>query len=387
MESRDTAAGIASTADASRLQRLKQLLAVDPGNARLARDCVDLALRAGDFDFVLDRALRTLSSAPEDRQALFDRASALIGKRGYQEAAQALRSLLEHAPGITPAWINLGLCCYLEGDYVGARAALDAAYAAGDRSPDLLRLLVSSYHHLGLMDEAVALADANPAPPGCGAALPGVYALLYIDASQPKPAWRWAAAALAADPDCVEGLVAQATLHAAEMKVSRARQGYARALEVAPATGRAWVGLGMLALLEQDFTGAKEQLTRGLEAMPGHVGSWLVLAWAHLIVNELDDAERVLRHALELDRNFAETHGTLASVLAMRGDREGAEREVELAQRLDPEGLSAHHARSVLIAQAGDSAGARRLIQSAARSLSPGDGSPLARLLEKAARH
>jgi tetratricopeptide (TPR) repeat protein len=387
MESLENAMGSPGGAEASRLQRLKQLLATDSDNTRLARDCIDLAMRVGDFDFVLGRAQRTLATTPDDRQALFDRASALIGKHNYREAAQTLRALLEHAPEITAAWINLGICCYAEGGFAEARSALDTAYAAGERSPDVLRLLVSSYHHLGLVDEAVVIADANPAPPECGAGLPGVYALLYMDADRPEEAARYASQALAANPDSVDGLITRGTLQVAQMQVEPAQRSFARVLELAPNTGRAWIGLGTLALLEQDFVKAKEQLSRGLETMPRHVGSWLVLAWTHIFLQELEDAERVLNRAMELDRNFAETHGALASVLALRGDREGAEREIEIAQRLDPEGLSAQHARSVITAQAGDPKAARRMIQLAVRGLSPGDGSPIARILEKVSRH
>lgn len=379
------AAGTANATSLAKLNRLKALLAADPQNARLARDCVDLALMNGDFDFVLERATGALKVTPDDAQAQFDRASALIGKKDYRGAIDALRGLLERVPTITAARINIGLCHYVLGEYAQALPELQAAYVAGERSPDVLRLLVSTLHHLGLVDEAVAIADENPPPEGSGAALPGVYSLLYIDADQPGPAAKWAARALAADPSSIDGLTAQATLDAANMRVAPARERYGRVLELAPTTGRAWVGLGTLALLDQDFARARELLTRGTQYMPNHAGSWLVLAWTHLFANDLDAAERTLERALEVDRNFAETHGVLASVRAMRGDRAGAEREIEIAHRLDPDGLSAQFARSVLIAQAGDPAAARRLIQESVRALAP--GGPLKRILDRAARH
>jgi len=381
--SQEHAAGTANTL--TRLNRMKSMLAADPQNGRLARDCVDLALRSGDYDFVLDRATRALAATPDDLQSHFDRASALIGKKDFRSAIEGLRTLLDRVPSLTAARINLGLCHYALGEYAQALPELQAAYAAGDRSPDLLRLLVSTSHHLGLVDEAVAIADENPPPEDSGAALPGVYALLYIDADQPGPASKWAARALAANPNSIDGLTAQATLDQVAMKVADARERYDRVLELAPATGRAWVGLGTLALLDQDFARARELLTRGVQFMPNHAGSWLVLAWTHLFANQLDEAERTLERALEVDRNFAETHGALASVRALRGDRAGAEREIEVAQRLDPEGLSVQFARSVLIAAAGDPAAARRLIQESVRALAP--SGPFKRLLDRAARH
>jgi tetratricopeptide (TPR) repeat protein len=375
-----------ATDRANRLDRLKGLLRVDPGNERLVRDALNLALESGDYQFVLDQTATVLAGAPEDAQALFLRASAFIGKREYAEAIGILEPLLVRFPDITAAHINLGLCYYALGQYEQARPPLDAAYAAGDRSINTLRLLVSTYHHLGLMDAAVAVADANPAPAQSGAALPGVYALLYIDAEQPLPAARYAAQALSANPDSVDGLVAQGTLDAVRLRVEPARQRYARALEIAPGTGRAWIGLGSLALLERDFVQAKSHIERGLQTLSRHTGSWLLLAWVHILSGDLDAAEKTLRQALELDRNFAEAHGALAAVLAMQGDREGSEREIEIAHRLDPDGLSAQVARSVLMARGGDSDAARKIIEDSLASLTAGDG-PISQALKRATRH
>ncbi|MEJ1964207.1 MAG: tetratricopeptide repeat protein [Gammaproteobacteria bacterium] len=370
----------------ARLERLKNLLRFDPANEQLARECVSLALEAGDYDFVLARSAEVLHQSPGNTQAQFDRASALIGKRDYPAAIEALQALVAQSPDITAAQVNLGLCYYAIGEYAQARAPLDLAFAAGERSPGTLRLLVSTYHHLGLIEEAVAIADSNPPPSQCGAALPGVYALLYIDAEQPLPAARYAAQALAANPDSVDGLVARATLDAVRLRVEPARERYSRALELAPATGRAWIGLGSLALLSRDFATARKQIERGLETLPNHTGSWLLLAWVHIVAGDIEQAEQTLHHTLELDRNFAEARGALAAVLALRGDRAGAEREIEVARRLDPDGLSVHVARSVLMARGGDSVAARKIIDDALAALTSGDGA-ISSALKRATRH
>jgi len=378
-------AGI-QAARSERLTRLKNLLKADPGNPRLARDAVGLALEAGDYDFALEQSTAALVAAPDDVNALFQRATALMGKREYGAAIESLETLVTMAPDIVAAQVNLGLCHYALGHYDQARTPLEAAYAAGDRSVDTLRLIVSTYHHLAMIDAAVAIADANPAPPQCGSALPGVYALLYIDAEQPMPAARYAAQALAANPDSVDGLVAQASLDSIRLRVEPARTRYARALELAPGTGRAWIGLGSLALLERDFKLAGQQIERGLQYLPNHTGSWLLLAWVHILSTQLDAAEQTLRHTLELDRNFAEAHGALGAVLAMRGDRTGAEREIEIAHRLDSDGLSMQFARSVLMARGGDSVAARKIIDDAFAALSSGDG-VIGTALKRATRH
>lgn len=377
----------ANSPSADRLGRLQALLRADPSNQRLARECVDLALACGDYDFVLQRTQRVLSGSPQDVSASFDRASALIGKREYTDAIAVLREIVAQHPDIVAASMNLGLCHYRLAQYTEALSPLEAAYASGDRSAGLLRLLVSTCHHLGLMEKAIALAKANPQPAAKDAKLAGVYAIVFLDANLPKEAARWAAKALAADPDSIDGLTVQATLDEARMLVAHAREKYERVLQLAPENGRAWVGLGTLALLERDLPRARSLLARGVELMPRHVGSWQVLAWAHLLAGDLDDAAQILEKSVRIERNFAETHGGLAAVAALRGDREAAERGIEVALRLDPKCLSAQFARSVLLARSGDAAGGKELIRETMSSRSPADGSLLSRIIEEATRH
>jgi Tfp pilus assembly protein PilF len=376
-------------ADSSTLEKLgqlQQLLRADPGNQRLARECVDLALACGDYDFVLHRTEDILSASPQDLTASFDRATALIGKRDYVRAIGVLHEITALQPELLAAQVNLGLCHYLLAQYADARTPLEAAYRAGERSPGLLRLLVSTYHHLGLLNEALAIAKENPQAAAADAALAGVYALAFLDANQAQSAAKWATKALAADPNCLDGLTVRATLDASRMHVAHARERFERVLQLSPENGRAWVGLGTLALLDRNLPRARELLTRGVELMPTHVGSWLVLAWVHLFSRELESAEQVLHKAEQIDRNFSEVQGALAAVAALRGDVQGAQRGIEVALRLDPKCLSAQFARSVLISRSGDPERGRELIRKTVSGLSPGDGSLLSRVLEEAAK-
>ena len=377
----------ANSSSADRLGRLRALLRADPDNQRLARECVDLSLACGDYDFVLEHTQKVLSDTPRELTASFDRASALIGKREYADAIVLLREVAAKQPEISAASMNLGLCHYRLAQYAEALAPLEAAYASGERSAGLLRLLVSTAHHLGLMEKAIALAKANPQLAAKDPKLAGVYAIAYLDANQPKDAARWAAKALAVDPDSIDGLTVQATLDAARMLVVHAREKYERVLQLAPENGRAWVGLGTLALLDRDLPKARSLLARGTELMPGHVGSWHVLAWVYLLDGDLDSAAQILEKSAQTERNFAETHGGLAAIAALRGEREAAERGIETALRLDPKCLSAQFARSVLLSRSGNAAGGHQLIRDTLSNLSPGDGSLLSRIIEDATRH
>jgi Tfp pilus assembly protein PilF len=370
-----------------RLGQLQQLLKADPGNQRLARECVELALACGDYDFVLHRTQQVLSGSPQDLTASFDRATALIGKRDYAAAVGMLREITALQPELLAAQINLGLCYYLLKQHAAAQMPLEVAYRAGERSSGLLRLLVSTYHYLGLLNEAIAVARENPQAAAADAALAGVYALAYLDANQAQSAAKWATIALAADPDCIDGLTVQATLDASRRHVAHARERYERVLQLSPENGRAWVGLGTLALLERNLPRALELLTRGVELLPTHVGSWVVLAWVHLFSKDLDSAEKVLRKAAQIDRNFSEVQGGLAVVAALRGDVQAAQRGIEVALRLDPKCLAAQFARSVLISRSGDPDGGREVIRKAVSGLPPGDGRLLSRILEEMAKH
>ncbi len=378
-----SASSTAQGSAADRFARLRGLLSADPSNARLRRDCLQAALAAGEHEFVRSDAEQRLAANPVDAEALFDRANALIGARQFADALAVLDEVDRIQPGIGAVMVNRALCHYALDDYAQAHAAAKACYDAGDRSAAVLRLLVSSGHHLGRYDEAVGFAEANTAAAEADGPLAGTYAVLYMDEGNERQCARWAATALRLNPDSIDGLLVQATLRTGQLDTAGARAQFEQVLARAPELGRAWIGLGALALQEQDFEGAKRLLRQGLQFMPEHVGSWHMLGWVHLITRELDDAQRVFEHALALDRNFAESHGGLACVAALRGDREAAERLIRVAQRLDPKGLSAAYARSVLAGLAGDQAGASQIILDTVTRLSPRDGGMLSQVVRK----
>lgn len=373
--------------DRSRAARLESLARADPGNSALQRAWRDALNAEGQFDRLLTVAEADLRSGSGDEVALFDKATALLGLKRYAEAIDVLERLRAQRPEVTAIAANLALAHYTLGEFSLARPYLDHNHAAGVRSADHLRLILSTYHHLGLMDEAIAIADAATSEQGAtlerSGALAGVLALLYLDGDKPVQAARWARAALALNRDSIDGLVVEATLRAARLDGGRAKATFARVLTLAPDNGRAWVGLGALALLDQDLPTAKEHLKRGLASLPTHVGSWHTLAWCEVLGGGLEEAERIFRHTLELDRNFAESHGGLASVLAMRGRRAEAEAALQIAERLDPEALSPRFARSVLMGQGGDPGSARAVILQTLATLSPRDGGQVSRIIDE----
>lgn len=349
-------------AASARLANLRRFFAAEPGNARLRRDVVDTAVAAGEFEYVRELAESRLVDLPGDSEAQFDRATALIGLQDYAAAFEALQPLDATIPGVR---FNSGLCLFMLGRYAEARPYFEAGVEAGERSPALLRFLLLTLHHLGEMEKAVELADAHAAIAEHDGPFAGTCAIVYVDVNQPQKAAQLAAAALAANPDSIDGLVAQGIVAAADLKNDVAFASFARVTQLTQDNGRAWLGLGLLATLEGNFPRARELLARATVLMPEHLGSWHARAWAHLFDGDMPGAEEHFDHAIELDRNFAESHGAKAAMLALKGDRPGAELEIEIADRLDRSGATALFARSILTANAkGPEAGREYLLDS-----------------------
>jgi len=376
---------------ASRLQGLQSMLRTDPRNPVLRQQCTELALSSRDYDGLIVTADIVLAAQPTDAAAQFDRATGLIGKREYRQALEILHALRPLQPETYGIDFNIGLCHYCLNEYEAALPHLRECFSKGLRDAGLLRLLVSTYHHLGMVDEAAQVCIDNPDPAATDAALAGAYALLFLDADDAARASRYAEIALRLNPKSIDGRVVQGTLLAARLRTEQAKSMLESVVAEAPQTARAWVGLGSLAMLAQDLASARSLFTRGVELMPRHVGSWHALGWTQLMQNDLPAAQATFEHALELDRNFAETHGALAAIAATKGERESAERLIEVALRLDPDCLSAKFAQSVLARRAGDVAQAQSIIETTAAAFGAQQtsalGQSLGNLLRKTKRN
>ena len=359
----------------TRLERLAPLLRSEPDNLPLHRECVELAMRGGEFPRALEIIDARLARHPAEAESMFARANALIGMRRFEEAVSILKVLEEQ--GVAPAAVmqNLATCYYALGQYEGARTYGERLIAAGERSGDVLQLTIAALHHLDEMDAAVELADSSLESAATHARLAGSCALVYLDVSDAQKASQFAALALAQNPDSVDALIVQATISMGELQNERAHQQFSRVLQLAPNNGRAWLGMGLLTMLAQDFAQAREMFARATQLMPRHLGSWHSLAWASLAAGDTREAEKCFAHALELDRNFAESHGAMAAMLAIRGEREAAEREIEIAERLDRSGLSSQFARAMLVGSAQGPEAAGKFVREAIHAVAPRFGS------------
>jgi tetratricopeptide (TPR) repeat protein len=372
--------------DPSKLDRLTSLLKADPANTRLRADCIDLALQLRRYESAALLADDGLALLPNDETLLFLKSNALIGCKNFASARTVLELLHAFDPLNQAIAQNLALCCYCVNDFGAARTHLESIYASGNRDPGVVRMLVSSCHHLGNMERATAVADENKELGRSDAALAGVFALAYLDDSRASDSAKFAAVALRGNPNNVDALLSDGTLRTASGDVERAQQSYERVLAMSPASGRAWIGLGMLDMLQRDFVKAKERLKKGLEHMPGHVGSWHALGWAYFVTGELDDAQKVFDHAMEMDRNFAETHGALGAIAAMQGNVEVADEYARVALKLDPDCMSARLVQSLLAARGGDKGRAQQAISEALGGIMSGNTESFMKMMEIAMR-
>lgn len=382
-----TSAMTASDDQQLRADKLEQRIAFwrrDPGNAHLYRECAELASSLQRYDLLLELADRAVQLAPTDAAARFDKANALIGLRDYRAALQVMAELQaasdEQDIAVTA---NRALCHYCLREYDQALPHLQRNYARDVRTPGALRMLVTSHHHLGQMDEAVAIAGENSAAAQQDAALAGAYALAYFDADNVAQAAQWARTALRLNPASIDGRITEAFLLILRMQLERADQMFATVLQDAAEVARAWIGAGTVALLQQDLKRARSNLERGVQLMPGHVGSWHLLGWTQLMLGDRASAEQTFEQALSLDRNFAETHGALAGLDALRGDAPSAQRRIEIALRLDPQCLSAKYAAALLADPTLKNTQSRELLQGTLMRIAGGNQSALSQLLVK----
>lgn len=375
----------------SPLEKLQQRLAwlrQDPANVVLYRQCAQAAMALRRYDLLLQIVDQALANDPTDAAARFDRANAQIGLHDYRGALATLAEVQvtdpEHHRAVAS---NRALCHYCLGEYVQALPLLQADYASGQSDAQLLFMLIRSYHFLGQLDEAAALASANAEAASKDAALAGAYALMFLDAEEADSAARWSATALRLDHRSIDGTVTEGTLAVLHLQADQAQRRFHAALEIAPDTGRAWLGLGTLAMLQNDLPQAESHIERGLRQMSAYVGGWHLLAWTQMMMQNLAGAEQSLDRAMTLDRNFGETHGALATLDVMKGDCTSARHRLEIARRLDPDCFSAQFAAALLEDPTLNGPQSQQILQELLARISNQSQSALGRMLLQHPQH
>ena len=227
--------------------------------------------------------------------------------------------------------------------------------------PAAATLKLRSLHHLGRLDEALALGKHYTQSAHCDPELHAALATALFDAEDLESARRHAEQA----PDTPDGLTVRGLLALDGDSAETARALFERALALNANSGRAMLGVGLALLSEQQFTGAAPALDRAAQLLQTHAGSWISAGWAHLFNGDLAQARARFEEGGRIDRGFAEAPGGLAVVDLKEGKLEDAKRHAEIALRLDRACLSAALAQSLLASAAGDQATADAIREAA----------------------
>jgi Flp pilus assembly protein TadD len=231
-----------------------------------------------------------------------------------------------------------------------------SAVEAGEAREALQALWLRACHHSGQLQNAWAWIGKQDAAGLLGAAARGVASLIAFDLEHLDAARSLADAALAADGEQLEALVARGSVALAEGDAAHASQLFQRALHRHPGDGRTWSALGFASLLRQNFSSARTQLERAVETLPDDVETWQALGWSRLLQGDRDGAVAAFHAALAIDPADADSHGALALLHALLGDAVAAHKHFDGTGKLGADGVALRYARAVLSGEARDPA-------------------------------
>ncbi|WP_157654277.1 tetratricopeptide repeat protein [Burkholderia ubonensis] len=360
--------------EAQRVERLLSFLQTDPENLNLLADAAVAAFDAHRFalcDELLDRhAARTpLPAVLANLRGL----AALLEHR-FDAALRAFEPLLATHDDAVIRY-NAAYATAMLGRFDAAIELLDDATLSGE--PRAIPLKLRVLHHLGRLDDAIALGRSHADGPGASPELYGALATALFDAADLDSARRCAERSA----DTVDGLTVRGLLALDSGSISDARDLFRRALAFNPDGARATLGIGLVELAERRFADAAGTLDRAADMLNVHAGAWAAAAWAHLFNGDSGAARTRFERAAELDRGFADAHGGLAVLCVSECRFDEARRNMAIARRLDASCLSAALAESLLATHAGDVRAADEIRRAALdRPLGP-DGRTLAQAL------
>ena len=334
----------------SRLARMMEHLAADPGNRPLARDIANTAYEGGHFECLDALIALTQGCGEMDVQLLHTLGLSQLRRGQLHEALATLAKAasLEDHPVIT---YNLAHAYALNRDYVGALQFLDDALCG--RLEQAVSLRLTCLHHLQRIPEMLSVAERHPTP----VSAMGVLAAARFDQGDEAGAVALAKQA----SETAEGATVLGLVALSERRTEEAMGHFGHALTTKPNSARALLGLGLAHFSQQQFDLATTHLDSAAHLFRSHAGSWLAAGWAQLLAGDKDCARARFQTALEVDRGFAEALGALAVVDAVEQRAAQAETLAQKALRLDPLCHSALLPRTLIADGLGDLAEAQRM--------------------------
>jgi len=352
-----------------RLARLLSFLAQDPANKNLILDAAEAALDAHDPEQAT-AILARLDPADATEARPANLAGLVALREGRNADAVGIFTRLLHQKSEAGPRLNLAWAYLLAGDYASTLATLDDQTLAFDALS--LRLRVQALHHLGRLDEALALGDQLADAQIHDSVLFGALSQVALDANDSERGRAYAMLAT----DQPDGAATLGMLALGEGDVAAARSLFDKALAGQPGHARATIGRGLL-LLQSDATAAAVELERGAELFGSHLGSWIAAGWARFIAGDTAGARRDFERARALDDTFSEVHGGLAMLAILDRDLDSAREEMRVALRLDGQSLGGRLAQMALLEQAGKPDAAAAILRKALEAPLGTDGRTL----------
>ncbi len=359
----------------SLVQRLLGYLEQDPENLQLLGDAAATAFDARDPETARAVLERYAKLAPLPPALLNLRGLVAMNQDRFEDAGADFRALMDAEQDDPRLRFNLAWCLAVGGDQEAVLALLDDAVIAA--VPRAAALKVQALHHLGRMEEALALAPELTALYPDDPALMSALAVAALDEERPALAAEFASKA----GDTPDALSTLGMLDLSGSEVDQALGRFERALQASPDDARSNLGRGLGLMAKGDLGAAAHSLDRGAEGFGDHLGSWIAAGWAYFVKGDVATARARFELALALDDTFAETHGALAVLDVMAGDLASAERRTEVALRLDRQCFSAALAKSLMLASAGDTQKAERIREMALNSPIGPNGQTLAQAM------
>ncbi|UXU87595.1 tetratricopeptide repeat protein [Burkholderia sp. S-53] len=380
MPTRPSTSSVSPAPGAHRVERLLSFLEADPGNLNLLADAAAAAFDARRFTLCDELLDRHAARAPLPAALANLRGLAALSQHRFDAALHAFEPLLATHDDASIRY-NAAYANAMLGRFGKAVELLDDATLSGESRAIPLKLRV--LHHLGQLDDAIALGRHHADSRAASQELYGALATALFDAADLDGARRYAEQSA----DTADGLTVRGLLALDVGSIDDARALFRRALAISPGGARATLGIGLVDLAEQRFTDAAGTLDRAADLLKIHAGAWVAAAWAHLFDDDPGAARIRFERAAELDRGFADAHGGLAVLCVHEGRFDEARRNVAIARRLDASCLSAALAENLLATHAGDTRAAEEIRRVALdRPLGP-DGQTLAQALARCGAH
>ena len=358
-----------------RLRRLLDFLSHDPQNTQLLGDAASAAFDEGDLDqatALLDR-LSAITPLPPQQLGLWGLVE--LKARRFPSAAEAFNAL--HALYPDDASIRFNLAWARSGlhDHQGVCDLLDEATLAA--IPPAAALKIQAMHHLGQLDEALALGQGLAEHRSDDQGLMSALALVASDGDDIALARRYAELA----SDHPDGASTLGLLLLNDDQVDGSLPHFDRALALRADNPRAILGKGLALLLKGQAGAAAEHLDLVAEIFGTHLGSWVSAGWAHFVKGDSAAARVRFETALRLDDTFAESHGALAVLDVAEGQLDSAKRRAAVALRLDPQCLAAALAKSLLLISGGHLRSAQKVRDTALNLPIGADGRTIAQAM------